>query len=144
MQKVRSYVTRVESSLGSVWPFGSAKVAVHCQSGPAIRPRPGRRFQPQHAGLLCTTRDYVEKVRPRFLSLRQPVKGHFFSGRARWQLSPVSVIISNLSCELPTGRIVLFFSERPVFLRTSGLHPFSTVLEKPLFRVSYGLQRKTG
>src|SRR2546430_2339816 len=118
MQKVRTYVTRVESSLGSVWPFGSAKVAVHCQSGPAIRPRPGRRFQPQHAGLLCTTRDYVEKVRPQFFSLRQRDRRSAFSERVPLRKAPISPAISNLSSGPLTSATVLLFSER---FRAAGL-----------------------
>jgi hypothetical protein len=84
-----------------------------------------------------------EKVRTQFLSLRQIIRGSVFSGRSPWQLSPASVAISNLSSGLPTDRVVLLFSERPVSLRTSGLHSFGTVLEIQSFRVTYELQRKS-
>ena len=50
------------------------------------------------------------------------------------------MVISDLSSGLRTGRNVLLFSERPVFLRTSGLNPFSAVLEMRLFRVAYELR----
>jgi hypothetical protein len=57
-------------------------------------------------------------------------------------LCPAVVGISSLRSGLPTGRIALFFSERPVSLRTSVLHPCSTVLEIRSFRATYGARRK--
>jgi hypothetical protein len=75
-------------------------------------------------------------------SLRHIGRHSVFSERSPWKLSPVSVGVSDFSSGPPAGRIVLFFSETPVSLRISGLHPFSTVLEIPLFRVGYEFQRK--
>ncbi len=43
---------------------------------------------------------------------------------------------------LPIGRGGLFFSEKPVFLRSSGLYPFGKDFEIRTFGVAYGLQRK--
>jgi len=57
--------------------------------------------------------------------------------RPRWQFGPVGVAVSNLSSGLPPGRIGPLFSERPVSLRTSGLHPDSTVLGIRSFRATY-------
>jgi hypothetical protein len=48
---------------------------------------------------------------------------------------------SNLGTGLLAGRIAPLFSERPVSLRTSGLHRFSTVLEIQSIRVAYELHR---
>jgi hypothetical protein len=84
----------------------------------------------------------VEKVRLQFLSLRQLAQARVFSGRSRWQLSPVAVAISNSSSGLRTRTNALLFSETPVSLRTSGLRPFGTVLEIRSLRVTYELQRK--
>src|SRR5258707_7460026 len=50
--------------------------------------------------------------------------------------------ISHLSSGLPIGRAGLLFSERPVSLRSSGLHPFGTVLEIRTSGVTYELQQK--
>jgi hypothetical protein len=36
------------------------------------------------------------------------------------------------------------FSERPIYLRSSGLHGFGTVLEIPTFRTAYEFERKGG
>jgi len=47
-----------------------------------------------------------------------------------------------LSSRLPIGKASLLFSEGPVSLRSSGLHPFGTVLEIRTFGATYGLQRK--
>jgi hypothetical protein len=95
--------------------------------------RPSRMLAP-YAGLLSSTLAYVEKVRSQFLSLRQTGRLSVFSERSRWQKSSVFAAISNLSSELPTGEIVLFFSKKPISLRTSGLHPFGTVLKIRSFR----------
>ena len=65
-----------------------------------------------------------------------------FSGRTRWQLSPIAVAISNLSSGLPNGRTALLFSERSVSLRTSRLHRFGTVLEIRSFRVTWSFTEK--
>src|SRR6266851_7996576 len=61
----------------------------------------------------------ARKPYPRFesLSLRQLALGRVFSGRTRWQSSPVTVAISRLSFGLPIGGAGLLFSERPVSLR---------------------------
>ena len=75
-------------------------------------------------------------------SLRQPGRGRVFSGGSRGRLSPVTAGISHLSFGLPIGRAGLLFSERPVSLRNSGLHPFGTVLEIRTFEATYELQRK--
>src|SRR4030081_2738396 len=91
-------------------------------------PLPGTTY----AGARWGTLVYVEKVRSQFLSLRQLAQGRVFSGRTRGQLSPAAVAISNLGSGLLTGRTALLFSEGPISLRTSGLRPFSTVLEIPL------------
>jgi hypothetical protein len=48
---------------------------------------------------------------------------------------------SNLGTGLLAGRIAPLFSERPVSLRTSGLHRFSTVFEIQSIRVAYELHR---
>jgi hypothetical protein len=93
-----------------------------------------RRWSLVNAGVPPGTLIYAEKVRCQFLSLRQPGRLQVFSERSPWQISPVYVAISNLSSELPTGGIGLFFSERPISLRTSGLHPFGTVLKIRSFR----------
>jgi hypothetical protein len=69
------------------------------------------------APLLATTLVYAEKVRPQFLSLRQLAQGRVFSGRTRWQLSPVAVAISNLSSGLPNRH------NRPIILRKAGFSP---------------------
>ena len=73
----------------------------------------------------------VKRLYRRFesLSLRQMALGRVFSRRTRWQLSPVTVAISRLSFGLPIGGAGLLFSERPVSLRSSGLHRFGTVLQ---------------
>src|SRR3984893_15155743 len=89
-----------------------------------------------------STLTYVEKVRPQFLSLRQLPQGPVFSGLTCWQLSPGAIAISNLSSGLPIGRTALFFSERPVSLRTSGLHLFGTILKIRSFRVTCEPLRK--
>ena len=57
-------------------------------------------------------------------------------------IKPVTAAISHLSFGLPIGRVGLLFSERSVSLRSSGLHPFGTVLEIRTFGVTYELQRK--
>ena len=58
---------------------------------------------------------------------------------ANQQLSPITAAISNLSSGLPIGRTALFFSQRPLSLRTSGLRAFDTVLEVRSSRVTYAL-----
>src|SRR5882672_6452426 len=70
-------------------------------------------------------------------SLRQLAQGRVFSGQPRWQFGPVAVAVSNLSSGLPPGRNGPLFSERPVSLRTSGLHLDSTVLGIRSFRATY-------
>src|SRR5260221_887596 len=95
-----------------------------------------------HALFRWTTLGYAEKVRSQVLSLRQIGLRGVFSERFRWQFSPISKAISNLSSELLAGEAPNLFSERPVSLRTSGLRKFSTVLKIRLFRAAYGLQRK--
>jgi hypothetical protein len=80
--------------------------------------------------LLGTTLVYAEKVGSQFLSLRQIGRRAVFSERFPWQLSPISKVISDLGSGLAASRIVLFFSERAISLRTSGLHKLNTVLEK--------------
>jgi hypothetical protein len=108
----------------------------------AIGPDPGRAAAAQYAGFRSATLSYVEKVRSQFLSLRHLVQGRAFSRRSCWRLSPVAVGISDSRSGLPTRTNALLFSETPVFLRTSGLRPFGTVLETRSFRVTYKLQRK--
>src|SRR3981081_2033310 len=93
-------------------------------------PLPGTTY----AGARWTTLGYAEKVGSQFLSLRQLSQSRVFSRRVRWQLSPVVLAISNSSSGLPPGKVALFFSEMPVSLRTSGLHPFGTVLKIRSFR----------
>jgi hypothetical protein len=73
-------------------------------------PLPGTTY----AGARWSTLAYVEKVRPQFLSLRQLGRSYSFSGITCWQLSPVTASISNLSSELPVGRVSSLFSERLV------------------------------
>jgi hypothetical protein len=85
---------------------------------------------------------HVEKVRSQFLSLRQPVQALCSPGQTRSQASPEAVAISNLSSRLSTGRTGVLFSEAPISLRTSGLHPFGTVLEIRSCRVTYEPRRK--
>src|SRR3981081_2583148 len=85
-------------------------------------------------------RFYVEKVRSQFLSLRQLAQGRVFSGRSRWQLGPIATPVSNLGSGLPTGRTAPLFSEKPVSLRTSGLHRNGTVREIRLFPAIYEAQ----
>jgi hypothetical protein len=55
---------------------------------------------------------------------------------------PVITAISHLSSGRPIGGVGFFFSEVPVFLRGSGLHPFGTALEILTFRVTYELRRQ--
>jgi hypothetical protein len=86
------------------------------------------------AAVKAGCRAISEKVGSQFLSLRQLSQSRVFSRRVRWQLSPVVLAISNSSSGLPTGKVALFFSEMPVSLRTSGLHPFGTVLKIRSFR----------
>ena len=57
-------------------------------------------------------------------------------------ISPVTAAISHLSSGLLIGRVGLLFSERPVSLRSSGLHRFGTVLEIRTSRITYDFQRK--
>jgi hypothetical protein len=96
-------------------------------------PLPGTTY----AGTRWTTLGYPEKVRSQVLSLRQLAQGRVFSGQPRWQFGPVAVAVSNLSSGLPPGRNCPLFSERPVSLRTSGLHLDSTVLGIRSFRATY-------
>src|SRR5258706_15209946 len=56
-----------------------------------------------------------------------------FSERSPTQLTPISIAVFQFAPELPTGKIVLLFSELAVCLRSSGLPPFTTVLEIQLF-----------
>jgi hypothetical protein len=56
--------------------------------------------------------------------------------------SPVTAAISHLSSGLLIGRVGLLFSERPVSLRSSGLHRFGTILEIRTFRITYDFRRK--
>jgi hypothetical protein len=58
------------------------------------------------------------------------------------QLSPATAAISHLSFGLPIGSAGLLFSEKPVCLRSSGLHQLGTVLEIRTFRVTYNPARK--
>src|SRR3979411_1281621 len=116
--------------------LGPREALVFVLFGPRPPDGPGSapRLLAPYAGLLSSTSAYVEKVRPQFLSLRQLSQSRVFSRRVRWQLSPVVLAISNSSSGLPTGKVALFFSEMPVSLRTSGLHPFGTVLKIRSFR----------
>ena len=103
-----------------------ATVGLHARAGSYFgRPVKRRRIR----RLPVTTAGCAEKVRSQFLSLRQIALGRVFSGRTRWQFSPVTVAISRLSFGLPIGGAGLLFSERPASLRSSGLHRFGTVLE---------------
>jgi hypothetical protein len=63
-------------------------------------------------------------------------------GRTRGQLSPITAVIPQLSSVLSIGKAGLLFSERPVSLRSSGLHPLGTVFEIRTFRATCKLQRK--
>src|SRR6267378_5524843 len=60
------------------------------------------------------------------------------------QLSPIAAPISHLSSGLLLGRGSSLFSERPIYLRSSGLRGFGTVREIPTFRRAYELQQKIG
>ena len=82
-------------------------------------------------------RPQVEKVGSQVLSLRQLGRSGIFSARTCWQLSPVAAAISHLSSGLLIGRDGSFFSEWPIYLRSSGLCGFGTVLEIRTFREAY-------
>jgi hypothetical protein len=58
-----------------------------------------------------STLAYVEKVRPQFLSLRQPRRSRMVSARRCWHLSPVFAAISDLGSDPIEGRARPFFSE---------------------------------
>ena len=106
-----------------------------------LRVRPGisgRRPNFQGTGparIPWTTLGYVEKVRPQFLSLRHLTRGHAFSARTPRQLGPVMVAISYSSFALSIGKAGLFFSEGPIYLRSSGLVGFGTLLEIERFEL---------
>ena len=51
-------------------------------------------------------------------------------------------MISDLRAGLLLGRMRSLFSEWPIYLRSSGHHRFSTVLETPMFRVVYEPSQK--
>ena len=76
------------------------------------------------------------------LSLRQLGRSRLFSVRGCWQLSPVLAVIFDLSSGVLIGKVGSFFSERPIYLRSSGLRGFGTDLEIPTFRRAYEFQRK--
>src|SRR5260221_14695164 len=57
-------------------------------------------------------------------SLRHVSRSHIFSARLCMQLSPTAATISRLGSALLFGRARLFFSEMPIYLRSSGLREF--------------------
>jgi hypothetical protein len=61
--------------------------------------------------------------------LRQTAPAWVFSGRVRWQISPIAAAISCLSSGLLMAALAFLFSERPVSLRSSGLRRLGMVLE---------------
>ena len=58
---------------------------------------PGDLLGALSAQALWTALEYVEKVRPEFLSLRQLGRSRLFSAQLCWQVSPVLAAISGLS-----------------------------------------------
>src|SRR5450631_136655 len=70
-------------------------------------------------------------------SLRQLRRSRVFSTRTCWHLSPMVAAISHLNSGLRLGRARPIFSERPIYLRSSALRGFGTVLEIQGFRVAY-------
>jgi hypothetical protein len=57
-------------------------------------------------------------------------------------LSPIAAAISHSTSGLLLGRARSLFSKRPIYLRSSGLRGFGTVLEIPTFRRAYQCPRK--
>jgi len=113
--------------------FYLARPTVGCQSIKAIPAVCVFR----HASAPSLTTDYAEKVRSQFLSLRHCGQRGVFSGLIDEQFNPVFAAISDLASVPWLGRILVFLSETPIYLRTCGLRSFSTVLEIAMFRGAY-------
>jgi hypothetical protein len=68
-------------------------------------------------------------------------KPHILRG-SLWAIKPIAAAISHFSSGLLLARARSLFSERPNFLRSSGLRGFGTVLEIPTFQRAYESQRR--
>ena len=88
--------------------------------------------------------DGPEKVHPQFLSLRHLDPRRMFSARVCAAIKPNRGRFSHLSSGLLLGRARSLFSERPIYLRSSGLRGFGAGRVIPTFRRAYELQQKIG
>jgi hypothetical protein len=75
-------------------------------------------------------------------SLRQLGRCSTFSAWLCGRLSPTAAANSHLNSGRLLSRARSLFSEGPIYLRSSGLREFGTVLEIPTFRGAYNLKRK--
>jgi hypothetical protein len=71
-----------------------------------------------------------------------PRRGRIFSAKVAERFKPNSGSDFSFELRTPSRQGALVFSERPIYLRSSGLRGFGTVLEIPTFRRAYECHEK--